>query len=198
MFSWPVISGDLAMTKSTSTACSRPLSRGLRRAAVTLELIAVMPALFAFTLVAVQFGLSLSGSVAVHQAAVTGAQAASIFGRANQAALLAGIRSTVNQNLVAAGISTDSGGPGVWCAANLQIIVQERVSDPGVYLGSSGSDGAVLQAAIPAASAIPVECIRVTVNVRLSQVTPDLLSSFGFSSTGRYVSAGCLRGYNGS
>ncbi|MFM7865667.1 MAG: hypothetical protein ACKPHU_15745, partial [Planctomycetaceae bacterium] len=63
------------MTKSTSTACSRPLSRGLRRAAVTLELIAVMPALFAFTLVAVQFGLSLSGSVAVHQAAVTGAQA---------------------------------------------------------------------------------------------------------------------------
>jgi len=186
------------MTNSASAACSRSLLEGGRRGAVTLELITVMPALFAFTLVAVQFGLSLSGSVAVHQAAVTGAQAASVYGRANQAALLAGIKSTVNQNLVAAGISTDSAGPGAWCSANLQIIVQERVSDPGVYIGSSGSDGVALQAVIPAASAIPAECVRVTVNVRLSEVTPDLLSSFGFSSTGRYVSAGCLRGYNGS
>ena len=161
-----------------------------------LELIVVLPTLFACTLVAAQFGASLSGAVAVHQAAAAGAQMASLLGRSNQAVLLAGIKSTVNESLVSAGISTDAAGPGAWCAANLQIIVQERVSDP-PYVGSSGSDGVAFQA-VPAAAGIPADSVRVTVNVRLNQVAPDLLSSFGFSVTGRYVSAGVLRSYNGS
>jgi hypothetical protein len=168
-----------------------------RLGAVVLELIVVLPTLFACTLVAAQFGASLSGAVAVHQASVAGVQMASVLGRSNQAVLLAGIRSTVNDALVSAGISTDSAGPGVWCAANLQIIVQERLSDPPVYAGSSGADGVAFQV-VPAAAGIPADCVRVTVNVRLNQVAPDLLSSFGFSVTGRYVSAGALRSYNGS
>ena len=181
---------------SVSNHCSAP-AVNKRLGAVVLELIVVLPTLFACTLVAAQFGASLSGAVAVHQAAAAGAQMASVLGRSNQAVLLAGIKSTVNESLVSAGISTDAAGPGAWCAANLQIIVQERVSDPPAYVGSSGSDGVVFQA-VPAAALIPADSVRVTVNVRLNQVAPDLLSSFGFSVIGRYVSAGVLRSYNGS
>jgi hypothetical protein len=181
---------------SVSNHCSAP-AVNKRLGAVVLELIVVLPTLFACTLVAAQFGASLSGAVAVHQAAAAGAQMASVLGRSNQAVLLAGIKSTVNESLVSAGISTDAAGPGAWCAANLQIIVQERVSDPPAYVGSSGSDGVAFQA-VPAAAGIPADSVRVTVNVRLNQVAPDLLSSFGFSVTGRYVSVGVLRSYNGT
>ena len=54
-----------------------------RLGAVVLELIVVLPTLFACTLVAAQFGASLSGAVAVHQASVAGVQMASVLGRSS-------------------------------------------------------------------------------------------------------------------
>ena len=169
---------------------------GWRSGVISLELLVVLPALFACTLVAVQFGASLSGAVAVHEASVAGAQMASVLGRSSQAVLIAGIKNTVNESLVSAGISTDSTGPGGWCAANMQIIVQERVSDPPIYNGSAGADGPALQS-VPAATSIPADCIRVTVNVRLAEVAPDLLSSFGFSVVSRFITGSTLRYFNG-
>ena len=159
-----------------------------RRAAIALELIAVAPVFLISLFSIVQLGLSLSGAVLVHQAAVVGAQQGSMQGRVNAAALLPGILSAVNQQLSAAGVSTS--------AADVQVLVQERVSDPPVYTGSSGASGVGFQAT-PSAAGIPVDSIRVTVNVRLSKVTLDLLSSFGYLITGDFITGTALRSYNG-
>jgi Flp pilus assembly protein TadG len=159
-----------------------------RRAAIALELIAAAPVFLISLLSIVQLGLSLSGTVLVHQAAVVGAQQGSMQGRINATALLPGILSAVNQQLSAAGVSTS--------AADVQVLVQERLSDPPVYTGSSGASGAGFQAT-PSAAGIPVDSIRVTVNVRLSKVTVDLLSSFGYLITGDFITGTALRPYNG-
>lgn len=158
------------------------------RGAIALELIVVAPVFLISLFSIIQLGLSLSGTVTVHQGAAVGAQQGSTQGRLNATALLPGVVAAVNQQLSAAGITTSS--------ADVQVIIQERISDPPVYTGSSGSSGAAFQS-VPSASAIPVDSLQITVNVRLSKVTLDLLSSFGYQITGDYITGTALRAYNG-
>ncbi len=159
-----------------------------RSGAVALELIVVAPVFLISIFSIIQLGLSLSGAVTVHQAAVVGAQQGSMQGRLNATALLPGVVAAVNQQLSAAGVTTSS--------ANVQVIVQERISDPPTYNGSSGGSGVAFQV-VPGAAAIPVDSLQITVNVRLSEVTLNLLSSFGYQITGDHVTGTALRSYNG-
>lgn len=164
------------------------VQRSARSGAIALELIVVAPVFLMSLFSIIQLGLSLSGAVVVHQAAVVGAQQGALQGRLNAASLLPGVVAAVNQQLLAAGITTNP--------ADVQVIVQERVSDPPVYTGSSGSSGGAFQT-VPGATAIPVDSLQVTVNVRLSEVTLDLMSSFGYLITGDYITGTALRAYNG-
>lgn len=188
------------MTPQGTTYTMQRLCPRNCRGAVAFELVMVVPVLVFSLMFIVHVGVSLSGAVLVHQAANAAARSAaeSVRASANAATLVSVVTTVANTVLAAGGISTDSSGPGAWCAANLQVVVQERVSDPPGLAGSSAVSGYAFIASAPPASGIPVETIRVTVFVRQSELVPDLLSGFGFSMTGKYLQAGVLQPWNGS
>jgi hypothetical protein len=160
---------------------------------MSIELLVVVPMLMLCVMAVVQFGLELAGAVLVHQAAVVGAGRCSTLGRFDAVTSDDDTATAVQLQLTAAGIT-------VTPASDLQVIVQERVvSAASAYSGTqiSWPSGASF-AAVPAASTIPADSVRVTVNVRLTSVIPNLLSGFGFSITGKYVTASVIRPYNGS
>ncbi len=175
---------------------SIPGSRGernrTRRAVMSLELLLAVPLLMLCIMAIVQFGLELAGAVIVHQSAVVGAGRCSTFGRLIWSDLDDDTATAVQLQLTAANLS-------IVAADDLQVIIQERVFDADVsYTGTEGSWplGATFSA-VPAASSIPADSVRVTVNVRLTKVIPNLLGGFGFSITGKYVTASVIRPYNG-
>jgi hypothetical protein len=160
---------------------------------MSIELLVVVPMLMLCVMAVIQFGLELAGAVLVHQAAVAGAGRCSTFGRATATNLDDDTAAAVQLQLTAAGLS-------ITPSTDLQVIVQERVfNSSAAYAGTSGSwpSGATFTPA-PAASSIPQDSVRVMVNVRLTRVIPNLLSGFGFSITGQYVTASVIRPYNGS
>lgn len=160
----------------------------------------VVPVLVFSLMFIVHMGVSLSGAVLVHQAANAAARCAaeSVRASADASTLISAVKTTANTVLAAGGISEDSSGPGAWCDANLQVVVQERVSDAPTWVGTSAISGFAFISSAPAASEIPAETIRVAILVRQSEVVPDLLSGFGFSMTGRYLQAAVLQPWNGS
>ncbi|MFM7057578.1 MAG: hypothetical protein ACKO2P_11725 [Planctomycetota bacterium] len=160
---------------------------------MAIELLVAVPLLMICIMAVLQFGLELAGAVIVHQSAVLGAGRCSTFGRLIWSGLDDDTAAAVQLQLTAASLS-------LVAADDLQVIVQERVFDPVTsYTGTSGSwpNGATFTTA-PAASTIPADSVRVTVNVRLTKVIPNLLGGFGFSITGKYVTASVIRPYNGS
>lgn len=160
---------------------------------MSIELLVVVPMLMLCVMAVVQFGLELAGAVLVHEAAVVGAGRCSTLGRFDAATIDDDTSSAVQLQLVAGGIA-------VTPASDLQVIVQERVvSAASSYTGTEVSWPAGASfTAVPSASTIPADSVRVTVNVRLTKVIPNLLSGFGFSITGKYVTASVIRPYNGS
>lgn len=160
---------------------------------MSVELLVAVPILMLCIVAVLQFGLELAGAVVIHQSAVVGAGRCSTFGRLIWSGLDDDTATAVQLQLTAANLS-------IVAANDLQVIVQERVFDPNTtYAGSEGSWplGATF-ATVPSASTIPADSVRVTVNVRLTKVIPDLLGGFGISITGKYVSASVIRPYNGS
>ncbi|MEY3176785.1 MAG: hypothetical protein RLZZ436_4699 [Planctomycetota bacterium] len=159
---------------------------------MSIELLVAVPVLMLCVVCLLQFGLELAGAIIVHQSAVVGAGRCSTLGRMNASGLDDDTASAVQLQLSAASISTVP-------ASDLQVIVQERVFDPATsYSGTSGSWplGASFSS-VPSASTIPADSVRVTVNVRLTKVIPDLLGGFGFSISGKYVTASVIRPFNG-
>jgi ABC-type sulfate transport system permease component len=159
---------------------------------MSIELLVAVPILMLCVVAIVQFGLELAGAVVIHQSAVLGAGRCSTIGRVIWSDLDDSTAAAVQLQLTAVNITFTA-------ATDVQVIVQERVFDPATsYTGTSGTWplGATFAAA-PAASSIPADSVRVTVNVRLARVIPDLLSGFGFSITGDYITASVIRPYNG-
>jgi hypothetical protein len=159
---------------------------------MSIELLVAVPILLLCVMAIVQFGLELAGAVMIHQSAVLGAGRCSTIGRVIWSDLDDSTAAAVQLQLAAVNITFTA-------ATDVQVIVQERVFDPATsYSGSSGTWplGATFAAA-PSASSIPADSVRVTVNVRLTRVIPDLLSGFGFNITGDYITASVIRPYNG-
>lgn len=169
-----------------------PVRTRVRRAVMSIELLVAVPILMLCVVAILQFGLELAGAVIIHQSAVLGAGRCSTIGRAIWSDLDDSTAAAVQLQLSAVNITFTA-------ATDVQVIVQERVFNPATsYSGSSGTwpSGATFAAA-PSASTLPADSVRVTVNVRLAKVIPDLLSGFGFSITGDYITASVIRPYNG-
>ena len=159
---------------------------------MSIELLVAVPLLMLCIMAIVQFGLELAGAVIVHQSAVVGAGRCSTLGRLTWDDLDDSTATAVQLQLSAANFN-------ITANTDLQVIVQERVSSPPTYPGTQGSwpNGASFMGTVPAASTLPADSVRVTVNVRLTKVIPNLLGGFGFSITGKYVTASVIRPYNG-
>lgn len=163
---------------------------------MSLELLIGVPVFLLCIMSTVQFGLQLAGAVLVHQAAVVGAAHCSTLARADAATLITTVETAVVDQLAAAGITFGVGYPQ---ADNLQVLVQEKIDDPlnPAYLGTAAEVGYNFVALPANAGGIPFDSVLVMVNVEVTGVAPDLLTSFGFSIVGRYVTATVVRPFNG-
>lgn len=148
-------------------------SRCGQRGAVAVELIIMFPVLLIFLAAVVEFGLILAGTKQVALASRNGAKLAAQSGTLDALAVN-GIRNSINRQLATAGFGN---------SATTGITVQHNVG---------GSLTAVSDGTCPAPMNPPLpsgdhEAVRVTVCVDLSQLTPDLLGTFGFPTTGKTV-----------
>lgn len=167
------------MNANVSHGCSRK-----PKGVVALELCLVIPIAMIFVLGIVKFGLVLSGSSQLMQASEVGAQAASLQLRGSASSLLPAVTSAVDTQLTAASFSTSP--------IDRQIIVEETTAG-----GSTASVGAALFSP-PDPLNIPADSVRVTVAVRLTELSADFLQSYGFSISGGYAYFRSTRIYNGS
>lgn len=163
---------------------------------MSLELLVAVPILLLCIMSTVQFGLQMAGAVLVHQAAVVGAARCSTLARGDAASLINDTETAVVDQLAAAGITF---GPGYQQADNLQVVVQEKVDNAGnpAYVGTASESGFNFVAVPANAGDIPFDSVLVMVNVEVTGVAPDLLTSLGFSILGRYVTASAVRPFNG-
>jgi Flp pilus assembly protein TadG len=161
-----------------------------RSGVVTLELILWLPIVMATVLAAIEFGLILVNFKHVQFASRVGAKVAAEEFAGNLTTSISAVNLKVNKALSAMGMT------------NCKVILEQNVP---LIVGMSGcvtnntqqSTGVCTNCGppsttLPAAgtpSAVPGGTVRVTVCVELSQLTPDLLSSFGFSTTGKVVNA---------
>ena len=154
-----------------------------RQAVVSLELLLVLPVGLILLMSIALLGSLLSHSNRVLQAADIGAQRASIAPRATATTLIPGVVSAVDQCLAAAGIST--------AGSNRQVIVEERVQSASV-----ASSGAGLYSPNDTLN-IPTNSVRVTVAIKTTALTSDLLANYGFSIANGYAFHRVVRLYNG-
>jgi len=162
---------------------------------MSLELLVAVPIFLLCILSTVQFGLQLAGAVLVHQAAVVGAGRCSTLTRGVASTLLTATETAVVDHLAAAGITFDP--TNYPQADNLQVLVLEKTDIASQPAGTAAESGFNFITAPANAGTIPLNSVLVMVNVEVTGVAPDLLSSLGFSILGRYVSASAIRPYNG-
>lgn len=137
-----------------------------------LELILALPVIFIFLLAVIEFGLIFANLKYVPAASRAGAK---VYAETPTAALTNPATLTAVQNAV-----NDALSPGSMTAC--RVILQHNVG--GVGLIQSGT----CVCPPPTTPAMPVLAggsVRVTVCVEVSQITPNLLAGFGFTTTGR-------------
>ena len=141
-----------------------------RSGVAVFEFVVFAPVLLICLLAIVEFGLVFANIQTVELASRTATRAAAeaIQADVTSGAALAGVRSVADQVLATGGLVSDG-------------VVLEHTIGGGSGSFTSGTGTA------PGVPAIPAEAVRVTVSLNLSQLTPDLLSTFGFSTTGRTV-----------
>ena len=149
----------------------RQSAAGHRRSgAAVFEFVVFAPVLLIFVAAIVEFGLVFANLQTVElssrMAAKVAAEASQADVTSGNATLLMNIRSTADDVLAAGGMSSSG------------VVLQHTLG------GGNGSftNGTC---SAPATPPMPAEAVRVTVCVDLSQLTPDLLNTFGFSTTGR-------------
>lgn len=148
-----------------------------RRGVSTLELIIGLPILIILLLAIVEFGLIMSKLQQVALASRTGAAVAAQQSSFNVAA----IKNQVDRQLATAGIMAPS------CEVLLQHNVE--VGSPTTLSSGSGTCSCTSPStpALPSSSVVPDGCVRVTVCIALSALTPDLLNTLGLSLSGKVV-----------
>lgn len=144
-----------------------------RKAVVVLELILSLPILMIFVGAVIEFGLILANMKQVKLASRTAAKVAAEtdgLNPATTAAVVTNLRTIVDNQLETAGFGTN---------ASVGVRLQHSVAGT-----DSAESGTCAEQNTPA---IPTDAVRVVVCVELSKLTPDFLSSFGFSVAGRRV-----------
>jgi Flp pilus assembly protein TadG len=164
-----------------------------RRAVVTLELILVLP-LFLIALMAIaQFGLLLSNEQYLSEASRAGAQVASdITGisEVDGASVPSTVLDAVSVPLSRIGIANYS----VRLEHNIDTSIP--ITNPTVVLKSSVGTGPTNSPAPAAVALSPNRTyVRVTVCVRTTELTPNLLNTFGVNFSTRVSDETTLRRY---
>lgn len=164
------------MMGSRTSADSRGPSL-LRRGVIVVELILTFPILFILLLAVIEFSLIIANIQQVSQAARLGAKMAADtpgLGGFTDPPLTnttaTAIRAEVDRQLLTAGFGS---------SASRGVTLRHTVG-----AGYGATDGT---AADPTQPAQPANAVRVTVSVELSKLTPDLLSTFGYSTSGQTV-----------
>jgi hypothetical protein len=148
-----------------------------RRGVVTFELIVTLPILIIFLAAVIEFGLILANAKQVSLASRAGAKIAAESPAPFGPGTLAAIRAAVDRQLETAGF-----GPN----ASVGISLQHSISYGGATPQTSGDCSS------PGSPSLPTGgdgAVRVTVCVELSKLTPDLLSTFGFSTSEKTIEA---------
>lgn len=154
-----------------------------RRGLLVIELILAFPVLFVLLLAIIEFGLILANLKHIEFASRVGAKVASEESAGTLPTAVTTVKGKVDKVLSAIGIDS------------CQVILEHNVPDPGcVSGGASQTLGSCAKCstpsiALPSTTAVEGGAVRVTVCVELSEVTPDLLSSYGFSTANRAVIA---------
>ena len=141
-----------------------------RSGAAVFEFIVFAPVLLICLVAIVEFGLVFANLQTVELASRTASKAAAESTQADvlSGTALANTRAVADQVLATAGMVSSG------------VVLEHTVA------GGNGSFTSGTCTA-PGTPAIPLEAVRVTVCLGLSQLTPNLLNSFGFSTTGRSV-----------
>ncbi|MEX0727089.1 MAG: TadE family protein [Planctomycetaceae bacterium] len=136
-----------------------------RRGAVIFELIITLPALMILALAVIEFGLIQHGQKHVSSASAFGAKIAAEtagLNSGNTAAVRTSVETAVNTHFDVAGFGNVSG-----------VTLRHNVGGGGVDSSGNCPD--------PVVPALPPDSVRITVCVDFTDLSPDLLSSFGFS-----------------
>ena len=168
---------------TTSSAHRTRPSRGSRHrrtAVVVLEVIVLFPVIAILLAAVIEFGLLLSGVKHVEASSRAGAKVASELAVGSLASGGSTVQTTVDRVLSSGGYSS------------CQVILEYETGGCGPGSGSSTA-GSCTGCAAPSASlaaaaaSVPGGLVRVTVCVDADQLTPDLLSSFGFDISSKII-----------
>jgi len=166
----------------TSSGLHDQPDRPLRQAVVVVELILMMPVLLVFLAALIEFGLILANTKVVALASRTAAKIAAETPASSLPFSISTVRAGANAVLATAQMTS------------CRVILEHNVPLGGA---SPVIDGPCTCSA-PSSPALPggsPNAVRVTVCMELSQLTPNLLAAFGFSTTGRTVSESTLYPY---
>jgi Flp pilus assembly protein TadG len=139
-------------------------------------MLVAVPLLLVTLLAIVEFALVMSKLQQVALASRAGASVA-----AKQSSLdVVAVKTQVDRELAVGGIS----------AGSCEVLLQHNVQEATPVVMTSGA-GCTCQSpstpALPSSSLVPAGCVRVTVCVQLSALTPDLLSTLGVSLGSSFV-----------
>jgi len=148
-----------------------------RRAAVTFEVILVLPILIVLLCAVVEFGLILANRKHMEQAAYSGANVAAQLSPGELSSGLDAVGDAVQRTLASAKL----GSP---CRIDLEHNV-EGAANPIQIAGECARE--LPDGQLPAAEG--VQAVRVTVWMPYTRLAPDLLWGFGFSLQNRFTRA---------
>jgi Flp pilus assembly protein TadG len=149
---------------------------------VVVELVLMLPVLLVFLAALIEFGLILANTKVVALASRNGAKIA-----AETQTLpfnISTVKNEVNAVLATAGMQA--------CTVILEHNVPTGGTSPLTVIDSPCNCSAPATPTLPVANGGTLYAVRVTVCVELSQLTPDLLTTFGFSTANRTVSESTL------
>lgn len=159
------------------------MSRRRRGGVVVLEVIVLFPVIAILLASVIEFGLLLSGIKHVQASSRAGAKVASELAVGSLATGGATVQTTVDRVLSSAGFSS--------CQVILEYITSNAncTGAPGSGTSTAGScTGCSAPAgSLPTIADVPGGSVRVTVCVDADQLTPDLLSTFGFDISSKLI-----------
>ncbi len=184
---------------TTNRACRHRPETGTRRSftgttrrragVVILEVIVLFPVIVILLAAVIEFGLLLSGIKHVQAAGRAGAKIASELTTSNLTAApttnnVDVVQTTVDRVLSSAGFTS--------CEVILEYIVPTPMctgvtSGSGTQTAGSCTGCNAPSASLPALADVPGGSVRVTVCVDADQLTPDLLSTFGFDVSSKVI-----------
>lgn len=180
----PVKSARLSRSRSRSRRGNSDSLPG-RSGVVILEVIVLFPVIVILLASVIEFGLLLSGIKHVQASSRAGAKVASELAVGSLSSGGSTVQTTVDRVLSSSGFSS--------CQVTLEYITSNSncTGAPGSGTSTAGSCTGcnAPSTSLPTIADVPGGSVRVTVCVDADQLTPDLLSTFGFDISSKLITA---------